>query len=156
MVTDKPLRPRSCAGPIRAGVRRRDISRHCTSVCGYLLITGLHDSAGCSGAPRLCSSRVQPCPVHPCPIPHATVTLFTHPVPVPVRSWHTHHLQRWSSDMACHNVLQPNASAGSLWVAFDLGLVRPVLRATVQSMEVRWWAKDRAHSHNAHPRCTPP
>ncbi len=28
MVTDKPLRPRSCAGPIRAGVRRRDISRH--------------------------------------------------------------------------------------------------------------------------------
>ncbi len=22
MVTDKPLRPRSCAGPIRAGVRR--------------------------------------------------------------------------------------------------------------------------------------
>ncbi len=40
MVTDKPLRPRSCAGPIRAGVRRRDISRHYTSVCGYLLITG--------------------------------------------------------------------------------------------------------------------
>ncbi len=35
MVTDKPLRPRSCAGPIRAGVRRRDISRHYTSVCGY-------------------------------------------------------------------------------------------------------------------------
>ncbi len=28
MVTDKPLRPRSCAGPIRAGVRRRDIPRH--------------------------------------------------------------------------------------------------------------------------------
>ncbi len=28
MVMDKPLRPRSCAGPIRAGVRRRDISRH--------------------------------------------------------------------------------------------------------------------------------
>ncbi len=40
MVTDKPLRPRSCAGPIRAGVRRRDISRHYTSVCGYLLVTG--------------------------------------------------------------------------------------------------------------------
>ncbi len=39
MVTDKPLRPRSCAGPIGAGVRRRDISRHYTSVCGYLLIT---------------------------------------------------------------------------------------------------------------------
>ncbi len=40
MGTDKPLRPRSCAGPIGAGVRRRDISRHYTSVCGYLLITG--------------------------------------------------------------------------------------------------------------------
>ncbi len=40
MVTDKPLRPRSCAGPIRAGVRRRDIFRHYTSVYGYLLITG--------------------------------------------------------------------------------------------------------------------
>ncbi len=40
MVTDKPLRPRSCAGSIRAGVGRRDISRHYTSVCGYLLITG--------------------------------------------------------------------------------------------------------------------
>ncbi len=41
MVTDKPLRPRSCAGPIRAGVRRRDISRHYTSVCGYGLV-GMH------------------------------------------------------------------------------------------------------------------
>ncbi len=31
MVTDKPLRPRSCAGPIRAGVRRRDMRWYLTT-----------------------------------------------------------------------------------------------------------------------------
>ncbi len=57
-------------------------------------------------------------------------------------TWHLHFLppacpQRWNAaEWGCHNVAQSGFQTGSFWVAFDLGLARPVTRAALQYFEV--------------------
>ncbi|GLI64829.1 hypothetical protein VaNZ11_008133 [Volvox africanus] len=45
-------------------------------------------------------------------------------------------VKSWSLSLACHSLVQPGLEVGALWVAFDLGLIRPVVRVTVQSFEL--------------------